>query len=371
MTKAGAALRLFASSAPGLEPIARAEIHALGVTGALEVPGGVELTGDRALALRMLFELRTVSHLLVRVATFRADRFDRLEREVRAIDWPLWLIPGVPRKLRASAEKSRLYHTGAITERLARWIGEALGDGETSPSGEPLAIAARFVRDECTLSLDLSGEPLHRRGYRLDPGKAPLREDIAAALVIASGWDGVSPLVDPMCGSGTIAIEAAMIGASVAPGLLRGFAIERTRLSTSVEVESARATARTHRTSAPRIVASDRDPRAAERTKGNAERAGVVLEVEARPLSSVSSDGLEGASVVTNPPWGERLADHGARLDRLHGALGDLVRRLGSTHLALVAHDARVARSVGLPLRSAFLTDAGGMKVRALVLDRR
>lgn len=362
---------LFASTAPGLEPIAEAEIRALGVTKARGVPGGVELSADRGLMVRLLLELRTVSHLLLRVATFRADHFERLEREVRKIDWRAWLVPGVARTLRATAEKSRLYHTGAITERMNKWIGEALGDAETSQGGPAITISARLVHDQVTISIDLSGEPLHRRGYRLDPGKAPLREDLAAALVIASGWDRMRPLIDPMCGSGTIAIEAALLATRTAPGIARSFAIERTRLANAADIERARRASRAERlATTPRILAFDRDPRAADRTRENAARAGVTIEVEALPLSQVPADALagSGAIVVTNPPWGERLDDAGAGLDRLHGALGGLVKRLGQgARLAVIAHDARLARSVGVPLRSAFLTDAGGMKVHALV----
>ena len=359
---------LFAATAPGLEPMALSELRALGVEGTRQVPGGIELAADRAQTMRLLVELRTVSHLLVRVATFRADRFDRLEREVRRIDWRAWLAPGVARTVRASAEKSRLYHTGAIAERVGRFVTESLGDA--GPEGpDPVTIAARLVHDEVTLSIDLAGEPLHRRGYRLDPGKAPLREDLAAALVLASGWDAAHPLIDPMCGSGTIAIEAAMIGARIAPGLARSFAVERTRLGTKADVERAKRAAREARAPrTPSVFASDRDAHAVDRARENAARAGVEITLEVIPLSSVTAEGREGATVVTNPPWGERLGEAGAGLDRLHAALGALVRRLGPhARLALLAHDPRLARAVGIPLRTAFLTDAGGMKVRALV----
>ena len=360
---------LFAATAPGLEPFAEAELRALGVEQTRVVPGGVELSADRATSVRLLVELRTVNHLLVRVATFYADRFDRLERELGKIDWSAWLVPGVPRKARATAEKSRLYHTGAITERIERWIGEKLGD--TPGEGEPITIAARLVHDQVTLSIDLSGEPLHKRGYRLDPGKAPLREDLAAALVIASGWDGTTPLLDPMCGSGTIAIEAALIANRTAPGIARSFAIERTRLANPPDIERARRDARKKQIAAPVVIrASDRDARAVERAQENAARAGVELQTEVGALSAIAVDDLvdKRAFVVTNPPWGERLEDAGAGFDRLYGALGALVRKLGpDARLAVLAYDARLARSVGMPLRSAFLTDAGGMKVRAMV----
>lgn len=360
-------LSLFASTAPGLESIAEQEIRALGVGKTRVVPGGVELAADRATTMRLLVSLRTVSHLLLRVAKFRADHFERLEREVGKLDWSAWLLPGVPRKIKATSEKSKLFHTGAITERLERWIDETVTRGET---GEPVTLAARLVHDEVTISIDLAGEPLHRRGYRLDPGRAPLREDLAAALVIASGWEGTTPLLDPMCGSGTIAIEAAMIGAKIAPGLAREFAITRTKMANPPDVERARRDARAQQTAPVAIHASDRDPRAAERTKQNAARAGVAIEVQHAPLSSIAIEGLvdRGTFVVTNPPWGERLDDAGAGLDRLHGALGALTRRLGkNAHLAMLAADTRTARSVGVPLKSAFLTDAGGIKVHALV----
>lgn len=367
-------LSLFASTAPGLEPLAEAELRALGVAKTRVVPGGVELSADRGLVFRMLVELRTVSHLLLRIAKFRADRFDWLEREVRKLDWASWLVPGVSRKLRVTAEKSRLFHTDAIAERLEAWMSEALGDAGAVDEGPPVTIAARLVHDLVTLSIDLSGEPLHRRGYRLDPGKAPLREDLAAALVLASGWDRKTPLIDPLCGSGTIAIEAALLGTDTAPGLARSFAIERTRLGNAADIARAKRDAQKARlmSTPPRVLASDRDPRAIERTGKNAARAGVTLELTAVPLSSVAIDDLVGTApvVVTNPPWGERLDEAGAGFDRLYGALGALIRRLGpGARLALIAPDPRLARTVGLPLRSAFLTDAGGLKVHGLVSE--
>lgn len=369
------AFALFASTAPGLEPIAEAELRALGALDTRVVPGGVELKADRERTMRLLVELRTVSHLLVRVGTFRADRFERLEREIGKLDWSAWLVPGVPRRVRATAEKSRLFHTGAITERVSKWIAQALGEQEhaepEAAEGAGVTVALRLVHDEATVSIDLSGEPLHRRGYRLDPGKAPLREDLAAALLMASGWDRACPLIDPMCGSGTIAIEAALLATHTAPGIARAFAITETRLGNQADLERARRAARAEQTSpGPRIVASDRDPQAVQRARANAERAGVTLELDTRALSELPADAFAGAGafVVTNPPWGERLDEAGAGLDRLHAAIGALVKRLGpGVGLALIAHDARIARSVGLPLRTAFLTDAGGIKVRALV----
>jgi putative N6-adenine-specific DNA methylase len=363
-------LSLFAATAPGLEHFVHAEALALDLAQTAIVPGGVEITTEERGAVRLLLSLRTASHLLARVAKFRADRFDRFEREVKKIDWCAWLAPGAPRRVRATAERSRLYHTNAIVERLERFLDDAIGAADPGSSVAPVPIAARFVKDTCTLSIDLSGEPLHRRGYRLDPGRAPLRDDLAAALVMASGWDGARPLVDPFCGSGTIAIEAAMVAARIAPGLTRPFAMEGTRLGSAALFTEERALAR-ERITAPvaAIVAADRDPRAIARTRENAERAGVLpfLSVIHAPLSELDLGGLTRPAIVTNPPWGERI-DEGPGLERLYAALGALVRRLGpGATLAFAAHDRDLARRVGMPVTSAFLTDAGGMKLSAMV----
>lgn len=367
-------LSLFASTAPGLERFVHREAAALGLVQTAIVAGGVELAAEPADAVRLLLSLRTASHLLVRVARFRADRFDRFEREVKKIDWSAWLVPGTPRRVRATAERSRLYHTNAIAERLERFLDEALGPAESGESRTPVPIAARFVKDTCTLSIDLSGEPLHRRGYRLDPGRAPLREDIAAALVMASGWEPSRPLIDPMCGSGTIAIEAAMVAADIAPALTRRFAMEDTRVGAPELFVQERALARA-RIGEPRaaIIAADRDPRAVARTRENAERAGVgrFVSVVHASLSELDVGPLALPAIVTNPPWGERI-DEGPGLERLYEALGAFVRKLGpGATLALTAHDRQLAHAVGLPLSSAFLTDAGGTKLNAMVQERR
>ncbi len=362
-------LSLFAATAPGLEHFVHTEAAALGLNQTAIVPGGVEITAEERDAVRLLLSLRTASHLLVRVARFRADRFERFEREVKKIDWSAWLVPGAPRRLRATTERSRLYHTNAITERLERFLDEAMGTG-ADESRTPLPIAARFVKDTCTLSIDLSGEPLHRRGYRLDPGRAPLREDLAAALVMASGWDPSRPLVDPMCGSGTIAIEAALIASNRAPGLDRRFSMEDTRIGSRELFAEERALARARITEPlAKILAADRDPRAILRTRENATRAGVLesLTLVEASLSELDASGLSRPAVVTNPPWGERL-DEGPGLDRLYGALGAFVKKLGEgATLTLAAHDRTLAQKVGLPLTSAFFTDAGGMKLNAMV----
>jgi putative N6-adenine-specific DNA methylase len=138
-----------------------------------------------------------------------------LERKAGLIDWKRSLPPGTPVQIRVTSKKSRLYHQKAIAERIGNAIAaagfplavrEAGGDDDESAAGDVQLLVVRLLRDECTISLDSSGELLHRRGYRLATAKAPLRETLAAAMLLASGWDGSGSLLDPFCGSGTIPI---------------------------------------------------------------------------------------------------------------------------------------------------------------------
>lgn len=371
-------LDAFVACSPGLEPLLHAELAGLGLgeTGSPE-RGGVTIRLDRAGLHRLLLETGLGAHVLVRIASFRAHTFAELERAASRIEWGEWLREGEPRVFRARSRASRLYHTGAITERIERVVTAAVGPAETAGAGtaEPV-IAARFERDVCTLSLDVSGEPLHRRGYRLAGTKAPLREDLARALVIASGWDAASPLADPFCGAGTIAIEAAMIARGLAPGRLRRFGLERTALFDEALISTARETAdaRAIRGSAAPIFASDRDEGAVRATRENAERAGVAgdLRIASAALSAapfLAEPSATGA-LVTDPPHGRRLGD-ARRLRSLYQSLGRVAGELPGWTIALTATDRRLALATGLPLETALLTDHGGTKLRFLVARAR
>lgn len=384
-TQSKGRLSVFVSCAPGLEPLLATELVSL--LGDREeakhvptaVPGGVELGCDREELARVLLECGLGAHVLVRVAQFPARELAALEQHVARLPWSGWLRRDIPRRVRANAQRSRLYHTGAIEERVYRAIAERLGDDPPEAEGdESVTVNVRMFDDRCTISLDVAGSPLHRRGYRLDPHRAPIREDLAHALVLASGWDRQRPLVDPMCGSGTIVIEAARLASGHAPGLERSFALTRTALDDGTLIGLARESARARlRGAGPVILGRDRDPRAILAARANAERAGVaeLVHFEAGSLSS-TRESLEaqgatgGVQVITNPPWGGRLGvedSHGhADLRPLYGAIGSLVRSLPGTQLTLAAHDRRLAYATGVPLKSAMLTDLGGLKVAVL-----
>src|SRR5687768_2437896 len=246
---------LFASTAPGLESIAAGELKTLGVRGRQEI-GGVAFGGDLHRIYEANLWLRTASRVVVRLGRFHASTFYELERRARKLPWEEFLPVSGTVRLRVTCRKSRLYHSDAVGERMMSAITGSVSraielssagindegddadyteesehaDGAHSVETEswrqenPAQLfIVRIVHDQVEVSADSSGQLLHRRGYRQETAKAPLRETLAAAMVLASGWRSGEPLLDPMCGSGTIPIEAALVARGVAPGLQRKF----------------------------------------------------------------------------------------------------------------------------------------------------
>lgn len=368
-------MSLFVGAAPGLEPLLADEARALGLAGSEPrvVAGGIELDGDRTTLYRANLELGLATQVRLRLGRFHAAHFSELVRRASELPWERWLSPGAHVRFRSTAQRSRLHHTGAIDERVAEAIAARLGGPVIVADGEEdvALVHARFERDEVTLSLDTSGAPLHRRGYRLATAKAPLREDLARALVITSGWDRRSPLVDPMAGSGTIAIEAAMLARGIAPGRARRFAFEdapthdAALLSRLRDESDERAGVGSGSPDAsPRILARDRDEGAVTAARANAERVGVTLEHAVAPLSEPFAIDTDEGALVTNPPWGVRVA-RDRDLRPLYDRLGALIDALPPRwEVGVVAANAELVRRAHMPLRSALLTDAGGTKVR-------
>lgn len=366
---------LFAACLPGLEPLLAAELTALGAR-PTRLRGGAAFTGDIDLALRSCLWLGTASHVLVRLAEFPCRALGELQRKSAQLPWREWLRPNVPVAVRATTHGSRVYHTGAVVERIENALAAAFGRAPIVAGAEDTIVASitvRFRADVCTISLDATSTPLHRRGYRLDGAKAPLREDLAHALVLASGWSPDQALLDPFCGSGTIAIEAARLALGIAPGHLRDPAMEHLALFCGDAWQAARQSPPPRApVAAPTIAASDRDAGAVEASRQNAERAGVAAAIELRCGAITAHPWLQpGAApprgvLVTNPPFGLRVAKADGLLP-LYQTLGNRARSLGEGwHLALLAHDVRLARRTGLPLHAAWTTQHGGLTVTAL-----
>ncbi|MDQ2669740.1 MAG: class I SAM-dependent RNA methyltransferase, partial [Gemmatimonadota bacterium] len=248
---AAAALDCWAITHPGVESVTAGELARLGLDPGDAEPGGVAFSASAEALARANLHLRTASRVLVRLGEFKAISFADLERRSRRLPWNSVVAPGARVRFRVTSRKSRLYHQDAIAERLVRSVAGAMPGVDAQPGGtdeggaDEQLFVVRFFRDRCTVSADSSGELLHRRGYRLASGKAPLRETLAAAMLLAIGWDASTPLVDPLCGSGTIPIEAALIAGNIAPGIQRRFACERWPLGAGVDWQALREQART------------------------------------------------------------------------------------------------------------------------------
>lgn len=370
----------FAITAPGLAPLAADELRRHGLVPTAVDDAGVSFAADEAGLATANLWLRTASRVVVRTADFGARTFHELERHARRVPWDETLDAGLPLRLRVTCRKSKLYHSGAVAQRIAeaveRRLGRAplladAGDEEGDEGGDDRAqlVVVRVFHDRVTISRDASGALLHRRGYRQASGKAPLRETLAAALLLGAGWRGETPLADPMCGSGTIAIEGALIARNVAPGIARGFAAERwpgadARVWRRVRDEAREA----ERPAVAPILASDRDAGAVEATIANAGRAGVrdAITVEQRALSALALPPGPGL-VATNPPYGVRVGERDGLRD-LYARLGDVLRRQGSGwRLALVGADRALEGQLRLSLAERVRTVNGGLPIRFLV----
>lgn len=377
-------MQLFAVSAPGLEPIIAAELQALGIA-ARPVPGGAEWDGDVAQLMRALLHVRCASRVLVRAAGFRARTFFELERHARRVPWDRFLSDGDAVTLRITSRKSKLYHEGAIAERLQAAIAGASrpasiavarGDDDDEAVAHAQLFVVRVLRDEFTISADASGAALHRRGYRQALAKAPLRETLAAALLHAAGWHGDVPLLDPLCGSGTIPIEAALLARRIPPALAnpgyapRVFAFtawpEHDTAAWATAVAEARSAILPHAPSA--IAGSDHNAGAIHAARANAERAGVAADIEWRVAPLDRSPAREGGIMVTNPPYGVRVVAGGSTRS-VYVALGDRARSGRQGRLALLSPDPGLDAALGIPLDEVARTRNGGIAVRLLVGD--
>jgi putative N6-adenine-specific DNA methylase len=387
--------RIFASTAPGLESIAAGELKALGTRGRQEI-GGVAFVGE----LQRLYEanlwLRTASRVVVRLGSFHASTFYELERRAKKMPWAEFLPATGAVRVRVTCRKSKLYHSDAVAERVLSAIvgsasrvieGSAAGiddEGFDTDAAETLdatddqtksapesgqLFVVRIVHDQCEISADSSGELLHRRGYRREIAKAPLRETIAAAMVLASGWKGDEPLLDPMCGSGTIPIEAAMIARNIAPGLRRRFqfmdwpAFNAERWNQILANAQAAVTDFTGE-----ILGADRDAGAVQAAARNAERAGVSenvrfsAEAVSGSIAAIDDSAKESGWILTNPPYGIRVGESDD-LRNLYAKLGSALKSKPGWRLGVLTSDWALVRQTRLPLRPRFSTSNGGIPV--------
>jgi putative N6-adenine-specific DNA methylase len=363
----------FVVTAPGLEPFAFQELQSLDLL-AVPEPGGITIKGNLEALYRANLHLRTASRILARLGTFfRATTFPELQKRASHLPWERFLVPGQPIAMHVTCHKSRLYHSDAVRRSVLIGLEERLGkpaplvkadDGINGQS--PQLIVVRLSGDQCTISIDSSGELLHKRGYRQAVAKAPLRETLAAALVMASGWDKSGPLLDPFCGSGTIPIEAACLALKIPPGLHRRFAFfdwpnyDKPLWLSIKDADQSSAT-----TLVPMIHASDRDAGAIKMAHENAERAGVAdhLEFKCQAVSSISPPPGPGW-IVTNPPYGLRISG-GKDLRNLYAQFGNVLRtHCPKWNVAILSSDQVLLGQMRIHLDTSLGFVNGGIAVR-------
>lgn len=364
---------MFATCLPGLEPFLVEELarHHIDAT---PVPGGAQFEGSLETVMRACLWLGTASQVLIRLTQFRCRALGELQRKAKELPWRDWLMARVPLSLSSRSRRSRVYHTGGISERIYNAIGETFGQPPmlAKDSDEVVAnVVTRFDEDVCTISIEATSTPLHRRGYRLDGRKAPLREDIAHALVLASNWSPDTAMLDPFCGSGTIAIEAAGLAMGLAPGRLRPPALQQTACFDIDAWQELCSETAPREPTAP-IAASDRDKGAIVATRANAERAGVARVLDCQQHALAAQPWFEGrdvperGSLITNPPFGVRVSGNN-NLIPLYQTLGHRMKALGDGWNAMIlAHDVRLARRTGLALKPRFSTKHGGLAITAM-----
>ncbi len=350
---------------PGLEGICSAELAALGTRPKPAGPGLVEFQANARQIYAANVWLRTAGRVIVRLATFRATDFVHLQDHASSVDWGRWVEPGRAPRFRVSSTDSKLYHTKAIAQRLHQISGP--------PSiGEPEQLfIVRINRNTVTISVDASGEALHHRPWRTDLGDAPLRTTMAAGCLQAVGWDGRRPLIDPFCGSGTFAVEAALMALGLPPGGEREFAFHRwpcfdtgAWASVAGTVKAAYESAAGADRNGPEIIASDRDQAMVEAAMANAGRAevGHLITVERRVVSHLAGRSDSGL-VITNPPYGKRLGS--AKLQKLYGRLGAVVRqRLPGYDLAVLTAHRRLAAQADGRAQPVLTFRHGGLAVK-------
>lgn len=355
---------LFLVAVPGLEVPLAAEAERSGLADVRQVPGGVEVAGGLPEAMRANRDLRCAVRVLWRVAAFRAMHLAQLDKRARRLAWGDWLRGDMPVRVEAVCRSSKIYHDKAAQQRIAGAIAAA---GIPVSPDAAVVVKARIEDDLCTISIDTTGEPLHRRGHKTFVGKAPLRETMAAGFLWQMGFDGSQAVVDPMCGSGTIPLEAAEIATGLLPGRSREFAFAHLVGGASEGLCPSGSPAYLEKDEGQaRFFGFDRDDGAIRGARGNAERAGIagLCRFERQAVSDLMPpEGMVPGIVLTNPPYGARIGER-KLLFAVYGALGATLRaRFSGWRVGIITSDKGLAQATGLGLEAIGPFDHSGTKV--------
>ena len=353
---------LYATCDNGVEDLLAAELEALGADRVFPGHRGVGFFGDRQLMWAANVHSRIANRILVPVAEFPATDKETLYAGVERVNWTNWFRSNQTLAVDASSHRSALEHTGYMNQVTKDAICDRFrSEGQRRPSVDKrrpdIRINVRVQDDHCVVSLDSSGERLYRRGYRREAGDAPLKETLAAAILMRSGWNGTTALVDPMCGAGTFLVEGAMMALGIPPGLSRArkghfaFAAWHGHRAPVYQKWLSELEASLPRPDIAPITGGDVDPEVLDRAVANAERAGVreAIELMRGPIGQARPPkGAPPGVVVVNPPYGKRLG-RGEDLPQLYAELGRTLKFHFTGYTAFViAADEAPANRIGL-----------------------
>lgn len=335
----------------GLESFTARELKRLGYETKTQ-DGRVSFEGSPEDACRANMFLRTGERVLITVGEFEAYSFEELFEKTRAIDWGELLDKHAAFPVKGHCLKSQLASErdcqAIIKKAIALSLSEKYGAEWLEEDGVKYQIQFSIYKNKVSLMIDTSGEPLHKRGYRTKSNAAPLRETIAASIVMLSYWRFEDVLCDPFCGSGTIPIEAAMFKRNIAPGIGRSFAAEDFPFINGKAWERAREEAKSgERSIELRITASDIDGECIKISEENAERAGVAGDIDFKVLNALDfKSELSGGTIMCNPPYGERIGEK-RECERLYAELGKIYKNLDSWSMYLLTSNESFERLFG------------------------
>jgi 23S rRNA G2445 N2-methylase RlmL len=354
-----AVFRFFVTCARGTEGALRREIAAMRIAGAKGDHGGVWFEGPLEMGMRVCLHARVAVRVLVQLGTFDAPDAKSLYAGARAIAWTDWLTAKSAFAVHASVRDTpALTHSGFVALKVKDAIADALRDAlgarpDVDTESPDVGIVLHLAAGKAGVFLDLAGQPLHRRGYRVAMVDAPLKETLAAAVLLLGGAAGDAPFVDPMCGSGTLAIEHALAVRGIAPGLRRRFGFERwPTLSPEalaplvrMRAEADAAAREAVRAEWPPIVCADSDGKALAAARQNAAAASVDdgIEFVNADIATLERRWPNG-TVATNPPYGERLKP--AELEATYREMGRAFERLGGWRVIVLSGNPAIERAI-------------------------
>jgi putative N6-adenine-specific DNA methylase len=353
--------QMLAKTFKGLEEVLAGELIELGANNVQIQRRAVAFTGDMRMLYTANFCLRTASRILVPIATFKAKKSDDIYQQVMQIDWAQYMTPKTSFSIDATVYSDLFRHSQFITYRVKDaivdyWMEHAGARPSVQLTSPDLYLNVHIAGDLVTLSLDSSGESLHKRGYRVANTQAPINEALAAGMLLLAGWKGQSDFYDPMCGSGTLLIEAALIARNIAPGVFRkSFAFEKWANFDADLFEDVYSDDSRERDFKHKIYGSDAGFYAAQAAIKNVESAGLNRDVEVRQirvqelkLTGDEARNTEGALVMINPPYGERLSQDKDVL-RLYQDMGTTLKHQFSGATAwIISSNEDALKCVGL-----------------------